>query len=249
MVAAPTVDAADVARFERIAAEWWDPAGKFRPLHKIGPVRLSYVRDQAAKHFGRDPRSARMFEGLRVLDVGCGGGLISEPVARLGGIVTGIDPGKTNIAVARKHAGESGVAVTYREGLAEDLVAEGAEFDVVLALEVIEHVPDAKGFVATMAKLSAPGGLIVYSTINRTLKAFALAIVGAEYVLRWLPRGTHSWEQFVTTDELSAWAEKAATPISDLSGMVYEPLKDEWRLSRDTSVNYLAAAAKPRRAD
>jgi 2-polyprenyl-6-hydroxyphenyl methylase / 3-demethylubiquinone-9 3-methyltransferase len=239
-----TLDGREVDRFRRMADAWWDTQGKFRPLHQIGPARLSFIRQQAIAHFARDGQSARPLDGLTVLDIGCGGGLIAEPVARLGGRVTGIDPGDTNIAIAREHAQGQGLSIDYRVAEVETLAAEGALFDMVLCLEVVEHVPDPKIFVAACARLVRPGGLIVLSTLNRTMKSFALAIVGAEYVLGWLPRGTHQWERFITPEELQSQAEAAGLAIREITGMTYNPLLDRWSLRDDTDVNYLLAASR-----
>lgn len=244
--AAPgNLDAAEVARFQALAKAWWDPTGKFRPLHQIGPARLTFVRDEIKRHFGRDSDGLRPLQDLRIIDVGCGGGLMSEPLSRLGARVTGIDPGERNIAIAQDHAAGQGLTIDYRATTAEALVAEGELFDAVVCLEVVEHVPDVAAFVATCAALVRPGGLLVLSTINRTLKAYALAIVGAEYVLGWLPRGTHQWERFVTPDELARHVTAAGLSAPRFSGFVYNPLRDDWSLSSDTDVNYLASAAKP----
>lgn len=241
---ASNIDDAEVDRFRAIAAEWWDERGKFRPLHQIGPVRLQFVRDQLIRHFGLAP-GLKPFAGLRLLDIGCGGGLISEPLARLGGSVTGIDPGPENVAVARAHAEPQGLAIDYRAVTAEELVAAGERYDAVVCLEVVEHVPDVAAFVATCAALVKPGGLLVLSTINRTLKSYALAIVAAEYVLNWLPRGTHQWDRFVTPDELARHVTYAGLGAAHFAGMSFNPLRDAWSLTDDTAVNYLAAAAKP----
>jgi 2-polyprenyl-6-hydroxyphenyl methylase/3-demethylubiquinone-9 3-methyltransferase len=239
-----TLDAGEVDRFARIASEWWDPNGKFRPLHKIGPARLSFVVESLAVHFNL-PSGLRRLSGLKLLDIGCGGGLISEPLARLGADVTGIDPAPENIETARRHAEAIGLAVSYRQALVEDLAAENATFDAVLCLEVVEHVPDVPAFLKICSGLVRPGGLMIVSTLNRTLKAYFLAIIGAEYVLRWLPVGTHQWERFVTPDELRKHVLAAGLGEPTLRGLVYDPLADQWSLSDDTDVNYLAAAAKP----
>jgi 2-polyprenyl-6-hydroxyphenyl methylase/3-demethylubiquinone-9 3-methyltransferase len=239
-----TLDAGEVDRFARIASEWWDPNGKFRPLHKIGPARLGFMVDHLTAHFSL-PSGLRRLEGLKILDIGCGGGLISEPLARLGADVTGIDPALENIETARRHATASGLTIDYRQALVEDLTAEGATFDAVLCLEVVEHVPDVPAFLKVCSDLVRPGGLMIVSTLNRTLKAYFLAIIGAEYILRWLPVGTHQWERFVTPDELRQHLRSSGLAEPSLRGLVYNPLADQWSLSNDTDVNYMAAAAKP----
>lgn len=239
------LDPAEVARFQALAKAWWDPTGKFRPLHQIGPTRLTFVRDQLARHFGRGTGGLRPLQGLSVLDVGCGGGLMSEPLARLGARVTGIDPGEKNVAIARGHAEPQGLAIDYRVATVEELVAAGERYDAVVCLEVVEHVPDVGAFVKSCTDLVRPGGMLVLSTINRTMKSYALAIVAAEYVLGWLPRGTHQWERFVTPDELTRHMAAAGLTDPRLEGFVYSPLRDAWSLSSDTDVNYLASAAKP----
>jgi 2-polyprenyl-6-hydroxyphenyl methylase / 3-demethylubiquinone-9 3-methyltransferase len=239
-----TLDETEVKRFAALAAEWWDPNGKFRPLHKLGPARLAFIRQEIVRHFARASSGLRPFEGLTVIDIGCGGGLVSEPVARLGATVTGIDPAAENIEAARRHAADQSLMIDYRAELVEDLVAEGRTFDCVLCLEVVEHVPNVAAFLATCSKLVRPGGLMILSTINRTLKAYALAIVGAEYILRWLPVGTHQWERFVTPDELARHAEAAGLSVSAREGLVYNPLTDAWSLSQNLDVNYMASAAR-----
>jgi 2-polyprenyl-6-hydroxyphenyl methylase / 3-demethylubiquinone-9 3-methyltransferase len=238
------VDDAEVEKFNRLASEWWDPKGNMKPLHKFNPVRLTYLRDTIASHFGRDPRAIGPFKGLSLLDIGCGGGLLSEPMARLGFAVTGIDPAENNVDVAKAHAARSGVAVSYRKETAEVLAGEKALFDVVLAMEVVEHVPDVPAFVATAASLVKPGGLFVSATINRTKRSFALAIVGAEYVLRWLPVGTHSWDKFVTPDELESAIVDGGLEVFDRQGVVLNPLTDQWSLAKDMAVNYMLAARR-----
>jgi 2-polyprenyl-6-hydroxyphenyl methylase/3-demethylubiquinone-9 3-methyltransferase len=240
-----TVDPAEVARFERIARTWWDPDGAMRTLHRFNPVRLAYIRDHVARHFDRDIRSKAPLEGLRILDVGCGGGLLCEPLARLGATVTGIDPAPTNVEVARLHAGTSGLPVTYRRAGVEELVEAGERFDIVLAMEVVEHVSDVPLFVETCCRATAPGGLVFMATLNRTMKAFALAIVGAEYVLGWLPRGTHQWEKFVTPQELVRAITAGGLDVDDRTGVVFNPLRGDWRLSRDMDVNYMLLASRP----
>jgi 2-polyprenyl-6-hydroxyphenyl methylase / 3-demethylubiquinone-9 3-methyltransferase len=242
-----TVDADEVARFSALAAEWWNPAGKMGVLHKFNPVRLDYVRDHACARFGRDAASRHSLEGLRVLDIGCGGGLLCEPMARLGADVVGVDPSEKNIGTARLHAEGSGLAIDYRATTAEVLADAGECFDIVLNMEVVEHVADLGLYMSACAAMVRPGGLMVVATINRTLKAFALAIVGAEYVLGWLPRGTHQWDKFVTPDELEDALRAGSMTILHETGVVYSPLTDEWRLSRDMDVNYMLVAGKPLR--
>ncbi len=239
-----TIDAAEVERFGALAAEWWDPNGKFRPLHKFNPVRLAYIRDQVAARFGRDPREARPFKGLRFLDIGCGGGLLSEPMARLGAEVVGADAAATNVEVARLHAVESGVEVDYRATTAEALADAGEKFDVVLNMEVVEHVADIGLFIGKCAEMVRPGGIMFVATINRTLKALGLAIIGAEYVLRWLPRGTHQFGKLVRPDELEQALTSAGLTVADRTGVVYNLLADRWQRSRDMDVNYMVLAEK-----
>lgn len=240
-----TVSPKEIARFERIAREWWDPNGPMRPLHRINPVRLAYIRDEACRRFGRDQRGLHPLEGLTALDVGCGAGVASEPLARLGATVTGLDPAPTNVAVARLRAERMGLGIDYREDTVESVVARGVRFDLVLALEVVEHVTDVAAFVAACCAAVKPGGLLVMTTINRTLRAFALVVVGAEYVLRWLPKGTHQWDKFVTPEELTETVRAGGLAVSDTRGLVYNPLRDEWVLSSDTAVNYMLAATRP----
>ena len=241
-----TVDEAEVAKFEAMAAEWWDPHGKFRPLHMLNPCRLDYAIAQIAVEFGRDPKRRAPFEGLRILDIGCGGGLLSEPMARLGAEVVGVDAAAGNIPVARLHAGQSGLAIDYRHGTAEALAAEGERFDVVLNMEVIEHVSDPAAYLAACHDLLRPGGLMLCSTINRNPKSWLFAIVGAEQVLRWLPRGTHEWRRFITPDELFALIRGAGLEPVDRKGFVFDPLGWRWQLSdRDLSVNYVTTSLRP----
>lgn len=242
--ASTTIDPAEVARFEQIAETWWDPDSPMKVLHKFNPVRLAYIRDEACRRFGRDPRSARSLEGLTVLDVGCGGGVLSEPLARLGARVTGLDPAPTNISVARLHAERAGVPVDFRNETVEAVVARGETFDMVLAMEVVEHVADVQAFVKACAQAVKPGGCLVMATINRTLRSFASAIVGAEYILRWLPKGTHEWDRFVTPGELTDALGQAGFGVNDLTGVGYNPLRDSWSLSRDLSVNYMLLASR-----
>lgn len=242
--ASANLDPREVESFARIASEWWDPSGKFRPLHRIGPVRLGFLRKHLVAHFKLDDARLKPLTGLSVLDIGCGGGLIAEPVARLGARVTGIDPARANVEAARRHGEGQGLELDYRVATVEDLVAAGARFDAVLCLEVVEHVPDPGAFMRLCADLVRPGGLLIASTLNRTMKAFLLAIVGAEYVLRWLPVGTHRWEKFVTPEELSRHLRGGHLDPVACEGMVYNPLADSWSLSADTDVNYLIAASK-----
>lgn len=239
-----TVDPAEIARFEAMAAQWWDPAGKFRPLHRFNPIRLGWIRDRLVGHFKRDAAALRPLEGLRVLDVGCGGGLVAEPMARLGADVVAIDASERNVGVARLHAEQVGLAIDYRCATAESLVAAGERFDVVLSLEVVEHVADVDAFLEACATLVRPGGALVVATINRTPQAFALAIVGAEYVLRWLPRGTHQWSKFVRPSELSRALRPTGLALRELTGVAYNPLSDSWRVTRDLGVNYMAFATR-----
>jgi 2-polyprenyl-6-hydroxyphenyl methylase/3-demethylubiquinone-9 3-methyltransferase len=239
-----TIDAGEVERFSALAAEWWNPNGKFRPLHKFNPVRLAYIRDQVAERFGRDPREARPFKGLRFLDIGCGGGLLCEPMARLGAEVVGADASSTNIEVAKLHAAEAAVSVDYRATTAEDLADSGEKFDVILNMEVVEHVADIDLFVAKCGEMVKPGGIMFVATINRTLKALGLAIIGAEYVLRWLPRGTHQFGKLVRPDELEKALTGAAMSVIDRTGVIYHPLADRWQRSKDMDVNYMVLAEK-----
>ncbi|WP_299870674.1 bifunctional 2-polyprenyl-6-hydroxyphenol methylase/3-demethylubiquinol 3-O-methyltransferase UbiG [uncultured Hoeflea sp.] len=240
-----TIDQGEVERFSALATEWWNPQGKFRPLHKFNPVRLTYIRDHVATHFGRDPKSGKPLDGLRVLDIGCGGGLLSEPMARMGAKVLGADASQTNVEVAAIHAEQSGVPVNYEAVTAEDLAARGERFDVVLNMEVVEHVADVDLFLRSCADMVKPGGLMFVATINRTMKAMALAIVGAEYVLRWLPRGTHQYEKLVRPDEIETPLSAAGMRIIDRTGVFYNPLQDRWNLSRDMDVNYMMLAERP----
>jgi 2-polyprenyl-6-hydroxyphenyl methylase / 3-demethylubiquinone-9 3-methyltransferase len=243
--ASPSVDPADVARFEAIGEDWWDPSGSMRALHQINPLRIAWLRDLMAKHFNAVLQDDELpLARLSILDIGCGGGLLSEPLARLGAKVTGLDPAPGNIEVARGHAAETGADLSYRAATLEQIARESPSFDVVLAMEVVEHVRDMRGFVRTACSLVRPGGLFAASTLNRTLKSFALAIVGAEYVLRWLPQGTHRWEQFVTPQELGDAFRSAGLAEIARTGIVYDPLRAAWRASRDTGVNYMIAAKR-----
>ncbi|MBE7217539.1 MAG: bifunctional 2-polyprenyl-6-hydroxyphenol methylase/3-demethylubiquinol 3-O-methyltransferase UbiG [Caulobacteraceae bacterium] len=242
-----SVDPAEVARFSAIAAEWWDPRGKFRPLHRFNPTRLAFIRDTALARFSRDPAPARPFEGLRLLDIGCGGGLLSEPMTRLGFAVTGVDASPDNIATARVHAAEQDLSIDYRASTAEALLAAGEPaFDVVLNMEVIEHVADPGAYLRATSRLIAPGGIMIVATLNRTLKALALAKLGAEYVLRWLPRGMHDWRKFLTPEELRAFLANEPVIVQGPVGVVYDPLGDRWSLSGDAAVNYMMVVSRPR---
>ncbi|MBW7922523.1 MAG: bifunctional 2-polyprenyl-6-hydroxyphenol methylase/3-demethylubiquinol 3-O-methyltransferase UbiG [Rubellimicrobium sp.] len=243
---ADTIDPAEVAKFEAMAAEWWDPAGKFRPLHQMNPCRLDYITSQIAAEFDRDPGTARPFQGLRVLDIGCGGGLLAEPMARLGAQVTGVDASPRNIEVARIHAAQTGLEIDYRHGTAEALAAAGERFDAVLNMEVVEHVADPLAYLTACHDLLRPGGLHVCSTLNRNPKSWLFAIVGAEHIARWLPKGTHDWRRFITPDELFDLLARAGMRPVDRKGMVLDFLRNEWKLSdRDLSVNYVTAALRP----
>lgn len=244
--AATTIDAGEVDRFSRMAADWWNPTGKFKPLHKFNPVRLSYIRDTVIEHFGIDGSAPKPFAGLRFLDIGCGGGLLSEPMARLGAQVIGADASETNIEIARLHAVQSGLEIDYRATTSEALEAEGENFDVVLNMEVVEHVADVDMFMKSCAAMVRPGGLMFVATINRTLKAYGMAIIGAEHILRWLPRGTHQYEKLVTPRELEVALAGTGVDIVRRSGVSFNPLADEWRLSRDMDVNYMVVATRPR---
>jgi 2-polyprenyl-6-hydroxyphenyl methylase/3-demethylubiquinone-9 3-methyltransferase len=244
----PSLDSAEIEKFSRLAAEWWDPGGKFAVLHKFNPLRLAYIREQVTARFSRDPFRSLPYEGLDFLDIGCGGGLLSEPAARLGAEVTAIDPSEENIRTARVHAEEHALDIDYRVATAEQLASEERQFDVILNMEVIEHVRQPADFLVACASMLRPGGLMFVATINRTLKSFALAIIGAEYILGWLPRGTHHWESFIAPDELDAYLKSAGLrPIESL-GVVYNPLYGNWQRSRDTDVNYMTLAERPQAA-
>jgi 2-polyprenyl-6-hydroxyphenyl methylase / 3-demethylubiquinone-9 3-methyltransferase len=242
---ASTVDEAEVTRFSALAAQWWDPRGKMAVLHKFNPVRLGFIKEAACRHFGRDDKRLDALAGLRVLDIGCGGGILSEPLARLGATVVGADPSQANIAAAQLHAADAGVSVDYRATTAEVLADEGERFDLVLAMEVVEHVADLDLFIRRCTEMVRPGGLMITATLNRTLKSFALAIVGAEYLLGWLPRGTHQWDKFVTPNELEAALERHGLMVLDETGVTYDLIADRWQLSTDMDVNYMVTAARP----
>jgi 2-polyprenyl-6-hydroxyphenyl methylase / 3-demethylubiquinone-9 3-methyltransferase len=243
-ISAGTIDADEIARFSRVSGQWWDPRGPMAALHKFNPVRLAYIRDRTAAHFGRDAKRLDSLAGLRLLDIGCGGGILSEPLARLGASVVGADPSERNIEVARHHAAQSGLAIDYRNTSAEALAEADEQFDVVLAMEVVEHVTDVGLFVEVAAAMVKPGGLLFIATLNRTVKSFALAIVGAEYVLRWLPRCTHQWDKFVTPNELEIAVAQCGMQIAGETGVIYNLLADRWQLSADMDVNYMVVAGK-----
>jgi len=237
----PSVDPAEIAKFSKLSAEWWDPNGRMAPLHKINPLRLGFIRDAVCRKFDRNARSLNCLAGLRMLDIGCGAGLLCEPFARLGAQVVGVDPSETNIAAAKLHAERSHLSIDYRCTTVEQMDPR-ERFDVVLAMEVVEHVTDVGAFLDRCAAITKPSGLMVVSTINRTWKSFALAIVGAEYVLRWLPRGTHQCDRFVTPDELARYLERNRLGITEQAGVVYSPFADRWSTSADTEVNYMVVA-------
>ncbi|KJZ19381.1 bifunctional 2-polyprenyl-6-hydroxyphenol methylase/3-demethylubiquinol 3-O-methyltransferase UbiG [Loktanella sp. S4079] len=246
MSATNTVDPSEIAKFEAMAAEWWDLNGKFKPLHMMNPVRLDYITQQIAAEFGRDLSDAKPFEGLRILDIGCGGGLLCEPMARLGATVVGADAAEKNIPVAQVHAKQSGLEIDYRHITAEALAADGEQFDAVLNMEVVEHVADPLGYLTACQQLLKPGGIHICSTINRNPKSFAMAIVGAEWVMRWLPKGTHEWAKFITPDELFALIANAGMTPVDRKGFVFNFARFTWSISdRDLSVNYVTSATKP----
>ncbi len=245
MQASGTVDPDEVAKFEAMAADWWDPNGKFKPLHMLNPCRLNYIVDQIAAEFGRDMTGPAPFSGLRILDIGCGGGLLSEPMARLGATVVGADAASGNIPVARVHAEQSGLTIDYRHTTAEALAEAGEQFDAILNMEVIEHVSDPASYLAACNTLLRPGGLMLCSTINRNAKSYLVAIVGAEQVMNWLPKGTHDWAKFITPDELTALISGAGLMPVDHKGFVFNPILWRWSLSdRDLSVNYVTTSIK-----
>lgn len=239
-----SLDPAEVEKFSKMAAEWWNPKGKFGVLHVFNPVRLTYIKEQVCARFGRDPLVERPFEGLRFLDIGCGGGLLCEPMARLGALVVGVDPSEKNIKTASVHAAEQGLAIDYRVGVAEDLNEAGEKFDVILNMEVIEHVALPQNFTKNCVEMIKPKGLMFVATLNRTLKSFALAIVGAEYVLRWLPKGTHEWEKFIKPEELRSWLSNNGAVVKAETGVVYHPIGREWKRAKDMDVNYILVAQR-----
>lgn len=241
-----TINPDEIAKFAAMADEWWDPKGKFRPLHKFNPVRLGYVRQRTISRFGKDGSERRPLHGVRILDIGCGGGLLSEPLARLGASVTSIDAGEKNVRIAALHAEQSGLTIDYRATTAEALAAAGETFDVVLNMEVVEHVDNVPLYMKSCAELVAPGGLLFTATINRTPRAYALAIVGAEYVLGWLPKGTHDFRKFLTPEEIGALVRRHGLKVIDRTGVAFHPIADEWRESRDLGVNYMVLAERPK---
>ncbi len=240
-----TINEAEVAKFTAMAEQWWDPNGKFKPIHKFNPVRLSYIRDAALRQFGKDGSAIRPLSGLTVLDVGCGGGLLCEPMARLGATVTGIDAAERNIKIATLHAEQSGVSVAYIATTSEALAAQGEKFDIVLNMEVVEHVDNVPLYMKSCADLVAPGGLMLTATLNRTARAYLLAVIGAEYVLGWLPKGTHDWKKFLTPEEVKTLINRNGMRVISQTGVVYHPLADEWRASSDMAINYMIMAEKP----
>ena len=240
-----TINDAEIAKFTAMAEEWWNPKGKFKPLHKFNPVRLAYIREHLLSHFGRDGTAMRPFEGLTILDVGCGGGLLCEPLTRLGATVTGIDAAERNIIIAKLHAEQSGLDIDYRATTSEALAAAGEHYDVVLNMEVVEHVDNVPLYMKSCADLVKPGGLTLTATLNRTLRALALAVIGAERVLRWLPVGTHDWNKFLTPDEIKALLTRNGLTVLAETGVVYHPLEDAWKLSRDMGINYMILSGRP----
>jgi 2-polyprenyl-6-hydroxyphenyl methylase/3-demethylubiquinone-9 3-methyltransferase len=245
MTAQRTVNAAEIEKFSRISAEWWDPAGPFRPLHRLNPVRLTYIKERTAAHFGRDTLSVTPFKGLTAVDIGCGGGLVAEPLARLGAKVTAVDADPVAIEAARLHAAQREVPVGYVVGTSDELVEAERQFDIVLALEIIEHVADRDEFLATLGALVAPGGFLILSTLNRTLKSLALGVGLAEYVLRWVDPGTHDWRKFVKPSELARGLRSIGFEVEDLTGLVFDPLRNEFQLSEsDVGVNYFMTARR-----
>ncbi len=243
-MAASTINEAEVAKFSALAEQWWDPAGQFKPLHKFNPVRLAYIREQILAHFKLDGTRRYPFKGIKILDVGCGGGLLCEPMARLGAKVTGIDASERNIAIAKIHAEQSELDIEYIATTSEDMAARAQEYDVVLNMEVVEHVDDVPLFLKSCSDLVKPNGLMFIATINRTAKAYFLAIVGAEYVLKWLPRGTHDFSKFLTPEEITSIIKRHGMSIRHKTGVSFNPLHDQWRKSRDMAVNYMLLAEK-----
>ncbi|WP_169565994.1 bifunctional 2-polyprenyl-6-hydroxyphenol methylase/3-demethylubiquinol 3-O-methyltransferase UbiG [Sneathiella limimaris] len=245
---AKSVDPSEISNFAAMADEWWDETGKFKPLHKFNPLRIGYIRDTVISHFNLVEEGSAIplkpLKGLRVLDIGCGGGLLSEPMARMGAEVVAADASQTNIKVASLHAEKSGLSIDYRHTTAEELAASGEQFDVILNMEVIEHVADLEGFAAACCSMVKPGGLMFVATLNRTMKSYALAIIGAEYILRWLPRGTHNWKKFLRPSEVVGLVRQNGLSVKDMTGATYNPLNSTWSLSRDFSVNYMICATR-----
>ncbi|MFN3609143.1 MAG: bifunctional 2-polyprenyl-6-hydroxyphenol methylase/3-demethylubiquinol 3-O-methyltransferase UbiG [Hyphomonas sp.] len=242
----PSIDPAEVAKFSAMAADWWNPNGKFKPLHRFNPTRLRFIRETAERQFGLKPGMVKPLEGLRLLDIGCGGGLVSEPMARLGASVTGVDASEANIKTALTHAAEQGLPIDYRAGTAEGLLASWEPaFDIVLNMEVVEHVAEPAQFLKDTAQLVKPGGLMIVATLNKTAKALATAVIGAEYILRWLPRGTHDWSKFLAPEDVIAPLQSAGLDTDPPIGVAYHPLGGDWKLSADTSVNYMVVARRP----
>ncbi|WP_336276382.1 bifunctional 2-polyprenyl-6-hydroxyphenol methylase/3-demethylubiquinol 3-O-methyltransferase UbiG [Bartonella sp. CB178] len=239
-----TIDQNEIDHFSQIATEWWNPQGKFRPLHQFNPTRLAYIKEKICLTLNRDPASLSPFKNLKVLDIGCGGGLLCEPMARLGATVVGADPAQTNIEVAKTHAAQSGLSIDYRNATAETLADEGEQFDIILNMEVVEHVSDVKLFIAATATMLKPRGLMFISTLNRTWKAWGLAIIGAEYILRWLPKGTHDYKKFLKPHELKKILSENALTVTDEIGITYNPINDSWNRSRDMDVNYFLLARR-----
>ena len=245
MAATTTIDTDEVAKFEAMAAEWWDENGKFKPLHMLNPCRLGYIVDQITAEFGRDQNTLDSLKGLRILDIGCGGGLLSEPMARLGATVVGADAAAGNIPVAQVHAQQMGLEIDYRHTTAEDLAEAGEQFDAILNMEVVEHVADPLAYLTACQQLLKPGGIMICSTLNRNPKSYMMAIIGAEHIMRWLPKGTHDWAKFITPDELYNLIENAGLTPVDRKGFVFNPLLWSWSMSeRDLSVNYVTASLK-----
>ncbi|WP_142415804.1 bifunctional 2-polyprenyl-6-hydroxyphenol methylase/3-demethylubiquinol 3-O-methyltransferase UbiG [Bartonella massiliensis] len=239
-----TIDQSEIDHFSRIATEWWNPQGKFRPLHQFNPTRLAYIREKICLEFNRDPVSLTPFDNLKILDIGCGGGLLCEPMARLGAMVVGVDAAQTNIEVAKIHAAQNDLSIDYRVTTAEALANEGEKFDIILSMEVVEHVADVNLFIEATAKMLKPQGLMFVATLNRTWKAWGLAIIGAEYILRWLPKGTHDYKKFLKPQELKNFLSKNALTVIDEIGITYNPLNDSWNRSKDMDVNYLLLAKR-----